>query len=133
MTKEEFQRLTQNTVLLDGATGSYLMAHGMPRGICTELWIMEHKEILQELQKAYIDAGTRIVYAPTFSASRLTLRQRGLEEKLEEIDAKMQKFTSDFVKLNELTKEKEETEQQLEEKMERWDYLEELAQKIAAQ
>lgn len=56
-----------------------------------------------------------------------------LEEKLEEIDAKMQKFTSDFVKLNELTKEKEETEQQLEEKMERWEYLEELAQKIAAQ
>ncbi|MGN8630872.1 homocysteine S-methyltransferase family protein [Blautia sp. HCP3S3_G3] len=97
MTKEEFQRLTQNTVLLDGATGSYLMAHGMPRGICTELWIMEHKEILQELQKAYIDAGTRIVYAPTFSASRLTLRQRGLEEKLEELNRTLVAYTREAV------------------------------------
>ena len=56
-----------------------------------------------------------------------------LEEKLEDIDARMLKFTSDFVKLNELTKEKEETEAALEEKMERWEYLEDLAQKIANQ
>ena len=49
MTKEEFQKLTQNVVLLDGATGSNLMAAGMPRGICTEAWIMDHKEILQNL------------------------------------------------------------------------------------
>ena len=56
-----------------------------------------------------------------------------LEEKLEDIDAQMLKFTSDFVKLNELTKEKEETEAALEEKMERWEYLEDLAQKIANQ
>ena len=56
MTKEEFQKLTQNVVLLDGATGSNLMAAGMPRGICTEAWIMDHKEILQDLQKAYVEA-----------------------------------------------------------------------------
>ena len=53
MTKEEFQKLTQNVVLLDGATGSNLMASGMPRGICTEAWIMDHKAVLQNLQKAY--------------------------------------------------------------------------------
>ena len=47
MTKEEFQKLTQNVVLLDGATGSNLMAAGMPRGICTEAWIMDHKEVLR--------------------------------------------------------------------------------------
>ena len=40
---------------------------------------------------------------------------------------------SDFVRLNELTKEKERTEQLLEEKLERWMYLQELAEKIAAQ
>ena len=51
MTREEFQKLTQDVVLLDGATGSNLMAAGMPRGICTEAWIMEHKEVLQNLQK----------------------------------------------------------------------------------
>ena len=52
MTKEEFQKLTQDVVLLDGATGSNLMAAGMPRGICTEAWIMDHREVLQNLQKA---------------------------------------------------------------------------------
>ena len=69
MTKEEFQKLTQNVVLLDGATGSNLMASGMPRGICTEAWIMDHKSVLQNLQKAYVEAGSQIVYAPTFGAT----------------------------------------------------------------
>ncbi len=53
-----------------------------------------------------------------------------LEERLEEIDLEMEKFSSDFVKLNELTAEKTETENLLEEKMDRWAYLEELAAKI---
>lgn len=56
-----------------------------------------------------------------------------LEEKLETFDSQMLAYASDFVKLNEITKEKEETEKRLEEMMERWEYLEELAAKIAAQ
>lgn len=56
-----------------------------------------------------------------------------LEEKLETLEADMVKFARDFVKLNELTKEKESTEQLLEEKMERWEYLEDLAAKIEQQ
>ena len=86
MTKEEFQKLTQNVVLLDGATGSNLMASGMPRGICTEAWIMEHKEILQNLQKAYAEAGSQIVYAPTFGGNRYSLGLHGLQDKLVEMN-----------------------------------------------
>ena len=56
-----------------------------------------------------------------------------LEEKIEELDTKMLTVASDFGKLNALTNEKEALEQQLEEKIERWEYLEELAQKIAQQ
>lgn len=56
-----------------------------------------------------------------------------LEEKMEEIDQKMAQCASNFVKLNDLTKEKIEAEKLLEEKMDRWAYLEELAAKIAAQ
>lgn len=56
-----------------------------------------------------------------------------LETKLEELDVQMMTVASDFGKLNALTKEKEEVEKQLEEKMERWEYLEDLAQRIAAQ
>lgn len=86
MTKEEFQKLTQNVVLLDGATGSNLMAAGMPRGICTEAWIMDHKEILQDLQKAYVEAGSQIVYAPTFGGNRYSLGLHGLQDKLAEMN-----------------------------------------------
>ena len=56
MTKQEFQKLTENHVLLlDGATGSNLMKAGMPRGVCTESWVLEHKDVIQSLQKAYIE------------------------------------------------------------------------------
>lgn len=56
-----------------------------------------------------------------------------LEEKLADLDGRMLKSASDFVKLNELTREKEETEKLLDEKMERWEYLEDLAARIAQQ
>ena len=56
-----------------------------------------------------------------------------LENKIEELDQSMAKFASDFVKLNEISKEKEDCEAQLEQKMERWEYLEDLAQRIAEQ
>ena len=54
MTKQEFQELAQNIVLLDGATGSNLMAAGMPKGVCTEEWVLAHKDVIQNLQRAYI-------------------------------------------------------------------------------
>lgn len=54
-----------------------------------------------------------------------------LEEKIETLDKEMTTVSTDFVKLNQLVAEKEEAEKRLEEKMDRWMYLEELAAKIA--
>ena len=56
-----------------------------------------------------------------------------LEEKIEMLDQEMAAASTDFVKLNQLVTEKEETEKLLEEKMDRWMYLEDLAAKIAEQ
>ena len=56
-----------------------------------------------------------------------------LEEKIENLDKEMASCTSDFVRLNELLAEKEKNEKLLEEKMDRWMYLEELAEKIKNQ
>ena len=51
LTKQEFQtRLDQGLLILDGATGSNLMKSGMPRGCCTEEWILKHPEALVSLQ-----------------------------------------------------------------------------------
>ena len=86
MTKQDFQTLTQNIVLLDGATGSNLMAAGMPKGICTEEWVLAHKDVIQSLQKAYIEAGSDIIYAPTFGGNRMNLTMHGLQDRMEEIN-----------------------------------------------
>lgn len=86
MTKQEFQELTQNIVLLDGATGSNLMAAGMPKGVCTEEWVLAHKDVIQNLQRAYVEAGSNIIYAPTFGGNRVSLTMHGLQDRMEEIN-----------------------------------------------
>ena len=88
MTKEGFFQLTaQRPLLLDGATGSNLRAAGMPVGISPELWVLEHREVLLELQRGYVEAGSGIIMAPTFSANRPGLRHFGLEDRLKELNA----------------------------------------------
>ena len=57
----------------------------------------------------------------------------GLEEKIEALEEDMSRFASDFVKLNQIIKEKEEAEALLEEKMDRWMYLEDLKARIEEQ
>lgn len=79
MTREAFAQLAQEIILLDGATGTNLYAAGMPKNVCTEAWILEHPETMIQLQKAYAAAGSQIVYAPTFSANRISLAKHGLE------------------------------------------------------
>lgn len=86
MTKSDFKNLTKNILLLDGATGSNLMAAGMPRGTCTETWILNHREIFKNLQEAYVRAGSRVLYAPTFGANRLNLSMHHLEEHIKEMN-----------------------------------------------
>ena len=56
-----------------------------------------------------------------------------LEEKIAELEEQISKCATDFVKLNELMQEKEKTEDELSDKMERWVYLNDLAEKIEAQ
>lgn len=76
-------------ILLDGATGSNLMKAGLPRGVCTEAWLLDHPEVILDLQCAYVEAGTRILYAPTFTGSAPYLAQHGLEDRLEEINRRL--------------------------------------------
>ena len=71
MTRETFRALAEQGLLLDGATGSNLMAAGMPRGVSSEDWVLQHPDVLQNLQRRYVAAGSQLVYAPTFTASRI--------------------------------------------------------------
>lgn len=90
MNREEFAALCQSRpLLLDGATGSNLMKRGMPRGVCTELWIDAHPEILLDLQREYVAAGSDIIYAPTFSANRHTLEREGLGDQVSDLNRRL--------------------------------------------
>ena len=71
MDRETFRQLAAKGLLLDGATGSNLMAAGLPRGVSAEHWILQHPDVLQNLQRQYIEAGSQMIYAPTFTASRV--------------------------------------------------------------
>lgn len=98
MTKQEFRELVQaKTLLLDGATGSNLMKEGMPRGVCSEQWIYENPQVLQKLQREYREAGSVVVYAPTFSANRISLANHGLEDKVEELNRGLVRISREAV------------------------------------
>ena len=83
MTREEFITLSKDHILyLDGATGYNLVKAGMPSGLCPEQWILEHQDVMLQLQKDYVQAGTNILYAPTFTANRVKLAEYHLEKNM---------------------------------------------------
>ncbi len=99
MTREAFRELVKNgPVLLDGATGTNLQKAGMPVGVCPEQWILENSEVLIDLQKRYVKAGTDILFAPTFTASRIKLKEYGLEDHLEEMNRKLVALSKEAAK-----------------------------------
>ena len=90
MTREEFAKLVkENIVILDGATGTNLMAEGMPMGVCTEKWVLEHPDVITKLQSAYVEAGSDIIYASTFTANRVKLADYNLDNQTEEINRQL--------------------------------------------
>lgn len=98
MTKQEFRQFVkQGPIILDGATGTNLQEAGMPIGVCPEEWILENPEVMKKLQADYVEAGTQIVYAPTFTANRVKLAEYGLEDRLEEMNRNLVALSKEAV------------------------------------
>ena len=98
MTKEQFRTLIQQKIIvMDGATGTNLQKAGMPIGVCPEEWILEHPETLIALQMDYINAGSNIIYAPTFSGNRIKLAEYGKENALEAMNTKLVELSKEAV------------------------------------
>lgn len=98
MTKEQFQTLLKQKIfVLDGATGTNLQKAGMPTGACPEAWILDHPEVLIHLQMDYINAGSNIIYAPTFGGNRIKLEEYGLDRELKEINARLVALSKEAV------------------------------------
>ncbi len=100
MDKLLFQKLFEDRiVMLDGATGSNLIASGMPVGVCVEEWILNNPKHLIKLQREYIKSGSNIILAPTFTANRIKLGEYGLEDKVTEINTKLVALSKKAVEL----------------------------------
>lgn len=76
-------------VILDGATGTQLQKRGFDGGECAEKWTLEHPEAILEIQRAYVKAGSRILYSPTFGANRAKLEAHGIFGQVEEYNLKL--------------------------------------------
>ena len=90
LTKEQFhQKIAEGIHILDGATGSNLRKLGKPNAACTEEWVLAHPEALLSLQRRYAEAGSQILYAPTFQAQPIALERVCLHRQTEAINAQL--------------------------------------------
>ncbi|TCK98445.1 5-methyltetrahydrofolate--homocysteine methyltransferase [Natranaerovirga hydrolytica] len=84
MTRQEFRARIERKepMLLDGASGTEFQKLGMPIGVCPEKWVLDNAQAVTQLQRKYVEAGSDIIYAPTFGANRFKLGDYGLEDQV---------------------------------------------------
>ncbi len=73
-------------LVLDGATGTEYMKAGLPAGDCLEYWASEHPEVVAQVARSYAQAGSNVVYAPTFLANAGNLKMYGLSEQVQRLN-----------------------------------------------
>ena len=81
--------MKRSPILLDGAMGTNLIAAGMPMGCCAEAWMLAHADVVMDIQRRYAEAGSQIIYAPTFTAQPSRLKRYGLDAKAEHINERL--------------------------------------------
>lgn len=87
MDREEFRAwATADVRILDGAMGSNLRAMGMTNEDCSELWAEAHPDQVENLLRLYVEAGSEIIYAPTFLAQPKALQKFGREADTEKLN-----------------------------------------------
>lgn len=78
--------LAQTPVLTDGAWGTQLQLRGLTTGVCPDAWSLERPDLVEQVARAYVEAGSRVILTNTFGANRFTLARYGLSEKVAEIN-----------------------------------------------
>ena len=98
MNKKDFLALIEeNMLILDGATGTELQKRGMPLGVCPEMWVIENPQVIVDIQREYIKAGSKAVYTCTFGGNRIKLSEFGLESKTIKINEKLAQLSRQAV------------------------------------
>lgn len=80
------ERIKQGLFLLDGAMGTQLIASGIEAGKCNEYLNIESPDIVSNIHRAYLQAGSDAILTNTFGANRFALARHGLAEEIEKIN-----------------------------------------------
>ncbi len=73
-------------IVTDGAWGTQLQARGLPAGACADEWNLSHPELVEQVARGYVEAGSQVILTNTFRANRLALEGSKLADRVEEIN-----------------------------------------------
>lgn len=79
-------RIAQGVFLLDGAMGTELFARGIEAGTCNDYLNIDSPDVILDIHRSYLQAGSDAVLTNTFGANKYALARHGLAEKVEEIN-----------------------------------------------
>ena len=80
------QFVTQGLTLTDGAWGTEFQARGLEAGECPDVWNLTHPERVEQVARAYVEAGSQVILTNTFQANRLALAGHGHASQVDEIN-----------------------------------------------
>ncbi|MBU4273067.1 MAG: homocysteine S-methyltransferase family protein [Planctomycetes bacterium] len=80
------QLISAGPVATDGAWGTQLQRLGLPVGACPDAWNITQPEKVEQVARAYVEAGSRVILTNTFGANRFVLARYGLDEQAAEIN-----------------------------------------------
>lgn len=78
--------LADGPVVTDGAWGTQLQQLGLTVGSCPDEWNLSNPELVEQIPRAYVEAGSQIVLTNTFRANRIALAEFDLADKAVEIN-----------------------------------------------
>jgi methionine synthase I (cobalamin-dependent) len=80
------ERVEQGLILLDGAMGTQLFARGVEVGACNDYLNLASPDVVGDVHRAYLEAGSDAVLTNTFGANRFALARHGLAGQIRQIN-----------------------------------------------
>lgn len=90
--------LNERQILIaDGATGTMLQMLGLRGARCPEEWNLNRPDVVAQIPRAYMEAGSDIVYTNTFGGNRFRLSKAGLAGLIKEVNISGARIAKDAV------------------------------------
>jgi 5-methyltetrahydrofolate--homocysteine methyltransferase len=78
--------LRSGLLVADGAIGTELQRRGLEPGACAEGWNLQHPDQVEEVHRAYVEAGARFLTTNSFRGTRFALAGFGLGDRAAEVN-----------------------------------------------